>query len=107
MAAPDIGNFGATLQLVDDAVEGREPIAHQIVMVTRAEKACDGAEEAARVLAPRYAATDSEYSLDLILALNHPRHQVKCPHHVDGAVLYRKHHSLLGRQGEFLRRRVV
>src|SRR5207237_10519089 len=38
MAAPDIGDFGTTLQFFDDAGERRKPIVHQIVVVAGTEK---------------------------------------------------------------------
>src|ERR1700732_4377455 len=77
VAAPDISDFGAALQLVYDPVERGEPIAHQIVVVAGAEKTCYRAEEAARVIAPRHAPAGRKHRLNLILALGHPRHQVK------------------------------
>src|SRR5438552_3917363 len=39
MAASGIGYLGAAFQLVDGAVERREPIAHQVIMVAGTEKA--------------------------------------------------------------------
>jgi len=59
------------------------------------------------VIAPRHAAAAREHCLNLILAFDHPCHQVECAHHVDGAVLYCEDHRLLRRQAEFLRRRVI
>jgi len=104
VSAPDIGDFGAALQLFDEAVERRKPVAHQIVVVAGAEKARDRAKETARVIAPRHAGAGREHRLDLILALGHPCHQVERPHHVDGTVLDREDHRLFRRQSEFLRR---
>src|SRR5262245_27411403 len=56
MPAPDIGNLGAAFQFFDDAVERRKPIAHEIIVVARAEEAGDRAEETACMIAPRHAA---------------------------------------------------
>src|SRR5437588_4926418 len=57
----------------------------KLFVVAGAEKACNRAEKAACVIAPRHAGTGREHRLDLILALGHPCHQVECSHHVDGA----------------------
>jgi hypothetical protein len=107
VTASDIGDFGTALELFDDTVERRQPVAHQMVVVAGAEKARDRAKETARVVAPRHAGAGREHRLDLILALGHPGHQVERPHHIDGAVLDREDHRLFRRQGEILRRRVV
>ena len=79
MATPDIGDFGTTLQLFDNTVQRGEPIAHQVIVIAGTEKAPHGAEEAALVIAPRRAPAGLEHCLDLILAFDHPLHQVKCP----------------------------
>ena len=52
MAAADIGDLGAPLQFGDDAVERREPVADQIIVVAGAEKPRHRAEQAAGLIAP-------------------------------------------------------
>ena len=47
MAAADIGDLGALLQFCNDAVERREPVADQIVVVARPEKPRHRAKQAA------------------------------------------------------------
>ena len=76
-------------------------------MVARAEEPANGAEKTAGVVAPRHTCTGPERRQDLVLRVEHRRHDVEGAHHVDWAVLDREHHRLLLWQSKFLRRRVV
>src|SRR6516225_1529297 len=70
LTAPDIGYPAAALELFDDAVQRRQPVAHQIVQVAGAEKLRYRAEEAARLVTPSHAAARLERRL-------HPREIVE------------------------------
>ena len=102
-----IGYSAAALELFDDTVERRKPVAHQIVVVAGAEEACHRTEEATRLLAPGHPGTRLELRLDLFPVFEHCHHHIERADHGDRAVLNRKDHGLLRRQGEFLRCRVI
>jgi hypothetical protein len=55
------------LQFGDDAVERRQPVANQVVVIARAEKPCDSTEQAGGLISPRYAAAILEGRLDFFL----------------------------------------
>ncbi len=52
MTAADVGDTGTVCQFLNNTVKGREPLLHQIVLVTWSEELGDGAEQAARLVAP-------------------------------------------------------
>src|SRR3546814_13994608 len=56
VAAADVGHPGAALQLVDDAVQRRQPLGDEMRLVAGAEEPLDPAEEAVAVIAPAQAA---------------------------------------------------
>ena len=55
MAAADVRHFGSALQLVDDAVERRQPGANEVRVIARAEETLGAVEEALMVLTPLHA----------------------------------------------------
>ena len=107
VAAPNIGDRGAALQLFDNAVEGRRPTGHQIIVVSRPEELRDGAEHAPDIVTPRHAAAGLERFLDLVLRSQQRGHQVERAGHVDRAVIDREHHRLLFRKRKFAGRRII
>ena len=52
MTATHVGYTGTVCQFFNNTVKGREPFLHQIVLVTWSEELGDGAEQAARLVAP-------------------------------------------------------
>ncbi|MNS03674.1 hypothetical protein D3C72_350170 [compost metagenome] len=56
MAAADVGDLGAFLQLGHHAVEGRQPFGDQVRFVAGTEETFGAAEHARMVIAPRQGA---------------------------------------------------
>ena len=100
MPAPDIGYLRAPFELLDNPGKGREPLADEMIVITRPEEASDGAKHAVSLIAPRDTTTLLEGNLDLGLIIQQGRHYIEAAHHVDGAILDCKHHRLFGRQRE-------
>src|SRR5215510_9613576 len=107
MPAPDIGYLRAPFELLDNPGKGREPLADEMIVITRPEEARDGAKHAASLIAPRDTTTLLEGNLDLGLIIQQGRHYIEAAHHVDGAILDCKHHRLFGRQREPAGLRIV
>ena len=107
VAAADVGHLGAALELVDHAVERRQPLAQQVRLVAGPEEPLDAAEQAVAVLAPADALAGLEGLGQLRLVGEHGGQRIEAARHVDGAVLVGEHGGLLGRQRERAGRRVV
>ena len=70
MTATDVGDTGTICQFLDNTVKRREPLLHQMVSVTGSEELGDGAEQAARLVAPPDAITSFERRLKCWLVRN-------------------------------------
>src|SRR5262245_48929943 len=95
MATPDICNLGTAFEFAHYTIEGRQPFLHKVVVVAGPEEAGHSAEHAAGLIAPGNATARLESRLDLVLIVQHRRHEVEAAHHIDGAVFVREHHRLL------------
>jgi hypothetical protein len=79
MAATDVGDLGATLELFDHAIEGRQPLLHEMVVISGPEETGDRAEQAAGLIAPGHALAGLEGCLHLRLIIEEGGHHVKPP----------------------------
>src|ERR1700749_1321869 len=77
MTASHIGDGRPAVQFVNDALKSRKPVWHEVVVITWAEEAGDGAEHAASEVAPFNPPTCLEGVLNLRLGLQQRRHQVE------------------------------
>ena len=75
MAAADVGDLGAALELLDHAVERRQPLGDQMRAVAGTEEALDAAEQAVAVLAPVQALAGLERLGELRLVVIDRRQQ--------------------------------
>ena len=107
MAAADIRDLGAALELVDDAVERRQPLLHQLVLVGGAEEARGAAEQAFGAVVPADALAGPERFRDFRLVQHEGRHHVADRAHEIGAVLVGEHHRLLGEHRKLAGDRLV
>lgn len=60
MAAADVGDLGAGVELVDHAIQRRQPFGHQVRVVAGAEEALGAVEQAGVVFAPFHALAGAE-----------------------------------------------
>jgi hypothetical protein len=54
MSAADVGYLAALCEFICDTVQRRQPLANEVSVVSRPEKAGDSAEQAGRLIAPSY-----------------------------------------------------
>ena len=104
MAAADVGDLRAALELFDHAVERRQPLGDQVGAVAGPEEPLDAAEQAVAVLAPVQALAALEGFGELRLVVIDRRQQAEAAGHGDRAVLVGEHRRLLGRHRERVRR---
>ena len=104
MAAADVGHARARLELLDDAVERRQPRLDQVGEVAGAEEALGALEQVVVVLVPAEALAAAEALGDVRLVLDDRREQLEGAGDEDGAVVMRERQRLLGRQRERRRR---
>ena len=96
--ASDVGDGRAALELLDEAVDRREPVAEQMHPVQRAERALRAVEEIVVMLVPSEPVAGQEPLGDLLAALDHRGHGAVDPRHRDGARLVGEHERVLGRE---------
>ncbi len=107
MAAADVRDPGAGRELVEHAVERRQPGVHQVRQIAGPEKSLSAGEQVVMVLVPAKALARAEALGYLRLVLDGGRHQLKGARDERGAVFVGQGHRLLGWQPEGPRGRVV
>jgi hypothetical protein len=98
--AADVGDARSRLQLLHDAVEGRQPRRHDVREIARTEEPLGAGEEVRVVLVPAEAVAGPEAFGDLRLVLGHRRDDLERAGHERRAALVGERHRLLGWQAE-------
>ena len=107
MAAADVGDHRAALQLLDDAVERRQPLGHEMGAVVGGEAALRTVEQVVVVLVPADAAAFAEALGDPLPAVDGGDRALDHPRQVDRPAVVREHERVLDRQRVPVRVRLV
>src|SRR4051812_43633529 len=107
VAASDVRDEPALLQLLLDASERGNPRTRQVAHVAGAEESRGADEEVWVVVAPEDASALLECLRDLRLRARHSLDDVEASADVEGALLVRERHGLFGREVEASARRFV
>ncbi len=107
MAAADVGDGRAALQLVDDPVERRQPIGDEVRVIAGAEEALAPDVDVGVVLVPAVAGPAPRGLQDLRGVVHRPERDLEEAGQERRAVLVGQRHRLLGRQRVRARARVV
>ena len=99
VSAGDVGDPGAALHALDDAVKCRQPLAHQMRAVAGAEEALGAAEHAMVVRVPAQAFAGAEGFDDLVFIEPERGRDLEGRRHENGALVKRQDHRLRRRQG--------
>ncbi len=107
MAATDIGDARATLELRLDAVERGQPFADEMRGIAAAEEPLGAAKQAGIVLVPTDTLAGAERLGDLGLVADHRGDDLESAGHEGRAALLSEDHRLFGRQRIAPARRIV
>jgi hypothetical protein len=100
MSASDVDDLCAPLELLDHAVDRRQPGRNEICLIPRPEKAPNGAKEAERLIAPADALSRPKCRLNQRLILHQRDRSVEGALEINRTVGIGEHHRLLGRQSK-------
>jgi hypothetical protein len=107
VTATDVRHPRAAFELGDHTLERRQPVRHQMRLVTRPEEALDAAEQAVAVFAPADALAGLEgFGKPRLVAIDGAQ-RIKAAGHVHRAVFDREHRRLLGAHRERAGRGVI
>ena len=99
MSAANVGDPGAALQALDDAVKRRQPLAHQMRAIAGAEEALGAAEHAMVMRVPAQAFARAKGFDDLVFIEPERGRDLESRRHENGALVERQDHRLRRRQG--------